>query len=92
MNPDYIGVLEAHGLVFSGASLDGRRMEVLELPDRYFFVASQFHAEFKSRPGKPSPLYTGFVKACLDRRLGRPKPDLSVIPELCHRGLEKALA
>jgi len=82
VNPDYISTLEAHGLVFSGAGLDGRRMEVLELPSRYFFMASQFHAEFKSRPGRPSPLYTAFVKACLDRKLGKPRPELDVIPEI----------
>ncbi len=82
VNPDYISTLEAHGLVFSGASLDGRRMEVLELPSCYFFMASQFHAEFKSRPGRPSPLYTAFVKACLDRKLGKPRPELDVIPEI----------
>ena len=84
VNPDYIPLLQARGLVFSGTSPDGRRMEVLELPGHYFFVASQFHAEFKSRPGRPSPLYTGFVKACLDRRLGRPEPELEVVPRLCY--------
>ncbi|HEW89862.1 MAG TPA: CTP synthetase, partial [Candidatus Bathyarchaeota archaeon] len=84
VNPDYIPLLQARGLVFSGTSPDGRRMEVLELPGHYFFVASQFHAEFKSRPGRPSPLYTGFVKACLDRRLGKPKPELEVVPRLCY--------
>ena len=84
VNPDYIGLLEAHGLVFSGTSPDGRRMEVMELPDYYFFIASQFHAEFKSRPGRPSPLYTGFVKACLDRKLGKPRPEVDLIPDVCY--------
>lgn len=73
VNPDYIKVLEKHGLIFSGRSPDGRRMEILELPDKFFFFASQFHGEFKSRPGRPSPEYYGFVKACLNRRLGEPK-------------------
>ena len=84
VNPDYVPLLTARGLVFSGHSPDGRRMEVLELPDRFFFMASQFHAEFKSRPDRPSPLYTGFVKACLDKKLGRQRPDLSKIHELCY--------
>ena len=49
-------------------------IEILELPDRFFFFAGQFHGEFKSRPGKPEPEYYGFVKACLDRKLGKEKP------------------
>ena len=75
VNPDYWEVLEKHGLVFSGKSPNGRRMEILELPDRFFFLASQFHGEFKSRPGKPDPEYYGFVRACLDRKLGKAKPE-----------------
>ena len=90
VNPDYVPILEAGGLVFSATSPDGRRMEALELPDKFFFLASQFHAEFKSRPGKPSPLYTGFVKACLDRKAGKPKPELDRIPVLCGRLRAKA--
>ena len=75
VNPDYWGILKRHGLVFSGRSPDGRRMEILELPNKYFFFASQFHGEFKSRPGNPSPEYYGFVKACVDRKLGAPRPE-----------------
>jgi len=70
VNPKYWKVLEDHGLVFSGKSPDGRRMEIMEIPDRFFFFASQFHGEFKSRPGRPDPEYYGFVKACLDKKLG----------------------
>jgi len=76
VNPKYWKVLEDNGLVFSGSSPDGRRKEILELPDKYFFFASQFHGEFKSRPGKPDPEYYGFVKSCLDRKLGKPRPEL----------------
>ncbi|MEM2699165.1 MAG: CTP synthase [Candidatus Bathyarchaeia archaeon] len=76
VNPEYIGILERHGLVFSGRSPDGRRMEILEIPDKFFFLASQFHGEFKSRPGKPSPEYYGFVKACLDRKLGKERVEI----------------
>lgn len=74
VNLDYLKNLEKNGLIFSGKSTDGRRMEILELPDHFFFFASQFHGEFKSRPGKPDPEYYGFVKACLDRKLGLSKP------------------
>jgi len=69
VNPEYLKTLEEHGLVFSGKSSDGRRMEMLEIPGKFFFYASQFHGEFKSRPGKPDPEYYGFVKACLDNKL-----------------------
>lgn len=76
VNPKHRPTLEKYGLVFSGRSVDGRRMEILELPEKFFFFASQFHGEFKSRPAKPDPEYYGFVKACLDRKLGRAKVEL----------------
>lgn len=69
VNPAYIDILEKHGMIFSGRSLDGQRMEILELSDKLFFFASQFHGEFKSRPGKPDPEYYGFVNACLEKRI-----------------------
>ena len=75
VNLDFAETFKKNGLVFSGKSTDGRRMEILELPDRFFFFASQFHGEFKSRPGKPDPEYYGFVKACLDKKLGKSKPE-----------------
>ena len=75
VNPDYWSALEQKGMVFSGNSPDARRKEILELPDRFFFFASQFHGEFKSRPTKPEPEYYGFVKACLDKKLGKTKPE-----------------
>ncbi|AGK60806.1 CTP synthase [Archaeoglobus sulfaticallidus PM70-1] len=65
VNPDYIPELEKKGVVFSGTSDSGRRMEILELPDKRFFFATQFHPEFKSRPYSPSPPFAGFVEACL---------------------------
>ncbi|MFQ6087085.1 MAG: CTP synthase [Candidatus Bathyarchaeia archaeon] len=80
VNPKHWDILEKHGLVFSGKSPDGRRMEILELPDRFFFLASQFHGEFKSRPGKPSPEYYGFVRACLDRKQGKSAPEFKLEP------------
>ena len=63
-NPEYIEKLESKGLKFSGKSPDAPIMEILELPKHPFFIASQFHPEFKSRPGNPAPLFSAFVKAC----------------------------
>ncbi len=62
--------LEASGLVISGTSPDERLVEVIELADHPFFVASQFHPEFKSRPEVPAPLFREFVAAALDRTAG----------------------
>jgi CTP synthase len=59
--------LEDAGLVCSGTSPDDRLVEVIELPDHPFFVASQFHPEFKSRPNRPEPLFREFVRAALGR-------------------------
>ncbi len=56
---------EKAGLIFSGMDKDGQLTEVVERPDLKFFVACQFHPEFKSNPFKPSPLFDGLVKACL---------------------------
>jgi len=75
VNQEYLETLEKNGLVFSGRSPDNRRMEILELPSNFFFFASQFHGEFTSRPGKPNPEYYGFVKACLDKKLGKVNPE-----------------
>ena len=75
VNQKYWRILEENGLVFSGSSPDALRKEILELPKRYFFFATQFHPEFKSRPGKPDPAYYGFIKACLDKKLGKKRPE-----------------
>ncbi len=63
--------LEAAGLVVSGTSPDERLVEVIELRDHPFFVASQFHPEFKSRPERPAPLFREFVAAALERARSR---------------------
>jgi CTP synthase len=75
VNPKYLDPLVKAGAVFSARNSEGRRMEILELPGKYFFFATQFHGEFKSRPNRPSPPYYGFTKACLDRKLGKPTPE-----------------
>ncbi len=66
-NNDYKEKLEAAGLKCSGTSPDGRLVEIVELEqDKHpFFIAGQFHPEFKSRPDKPAPLFVGLIKACL---------------------------
>ena len=67
-NPDYRERLEASGLVVSGTSPDGHLAEIIELPKHPFFIASQFHPEFLSKPTKPHPLFNGFIAAALERR------------------------
>jgi CTP synthase len=63
--------IEAAGLVISGTSPDERLVEVIEIHDHPFFVASQYHPEFKSRPDRPAPLFREFVRAALGRAEAR---------------------
>jgi CTP synthase len=59
--------IEAAGLTVSGTSPDERLVEIIEIADHPFFVASQYHPEFKSRPDRPAPLFREFVRAALGR-------------------------
>src|SRR6202046_2001126 len=59
--------LESAGLICSGTSPDERLVEAIELREHPFFVASQYHPEFKSRPERPAPLFREFVGAALER-------------------------
>jgi len=59
--------LQGHGLQITGASPDGRLVEIVELPDHPWFVACQFHPEFKSRPNRPHPLFKAFIGAALKK-------------------------
>ncbi len=68
VNNAYREVLSKSGLVFSGISPDNRLVEIIELPDHPFFIATQFHPEFKSRPNRAHPLFAGLVKAALEHR------------------------
>ena len=68
VNNGYRDALTGAGMVFSGTSPDGRLVEMAELGDHPFFIGSQFHPEFKSRPLRPHPLFRGFVAACRHRR------------------------
>lgn len=71
VNPAYIDRLEQAGWKFTGRSLDGTKMEVGELKGHPYFVASQFHPEFKSRPGRASPLHQGLVDAAVRYHQGK---------------------
>lgn len=68
VNPKFIDEFESSGWRFSGRSPDGIRMEIGELEDHPFFVASQFHPEFKSRPERPSPLHLALVRAAIEHQ------------------------
>ena len=63
VNPNMVSDLEDRGLRFVGKDESGQRMEIVELKAHPYFVAGQFHPEFKSRPGKPSPLFLGLILA-----------------------------
>ncbi|HEY8201501.1 MAG TPA: CTP synthase [Actinomycetota bacterium] len=67
VNPAYHNALEDAGLAFSGVSPDGRLVEIIELPGHPFFMASQFHPEFRSRPTRAHPLFREFVAAAAER-------------------------
>ncbi|MEM7796794.1 MAG: CTP synthase, partial [Cyanobacteria bacterium P01_C01_bin.118] len=62
-NNAYRNLLLETGYVVSGTSPDGRLVEIVEMPDHPFFIASQFHPEFQSRPNKPHPLFLGMIQA-----------------------------
>jgi CTP synthase len=75
--------LEAAGLGLSGISPDGRLVEIIELPGHPYFIASQFHPEFKSRPDAPHPLFAGLVRAAREhrRRRGAPSEERSRVAD-----------
>jgi len=75
VNNSYRPLLEAAGMVLSGQSPDGRLVEIIELKDHPWFVASQFHPEFRSRPDRPHPLFDGFIGAAVAISQGR-EPEL----------------
>lgn len=76
VTPEYLPILKKHGLIFSGTTLDKVRMEILELSNHFFFLGTQYHPEFKSRPGRPDPAFYGFIKAALDKKLGKDRVEL----------------
>lgn len=70
-NNQYREKLEKAGLVISGTSLDGKLVEIVEVKDHPFFIGSQFHPEFQSRPLAPHPLFNGFMKAVVKPQIRR---------------------
>lgn len=66
VNNDYRNALSENGMLLSGISPDGRIVEMIEIPTHPWFVATQAHPEFKSRPNRPHPLFTGFIKAAIE--------------------------
>ena len=68
LNNEYRDRLAAAGLRLSGTSPDGGLVEIIELSDHPFFVATQFHPELKSRPTRPHPLFAAFIGAAIERR------------------------
>jgi CTP synthase len=75
VNPRLRRKLEDAGLLCSGESPNGTLVEIIELPDHPWFVAGQFHPEFKSRPDRPHPLFDGFVGASIQRRPAERTPE-----------------
>jgi CTP synthase len=66
INPEYVSILIKNGFVFSGKAEKEDIMQIGELPKHKFFIGSQFHPEFTSRPLKPNPLFDGFIKATIE--------------------------
>ena len=95
VNNDYRDALEAAGLKVSGTSPDGSLVEVIELAegDHPWFVATQAHPEFKSRPNEPAPLFREFVRAAIARHEGRDRRSLHVVgvPVLSDSGVGPAI-
>lgn len=69
VNPDIIEDIEAAGLIFVGKDETGQRCEIFELEGHPYYVGVQFHPEFKSRPGRPSPPFLGLLQAACDANL-----------------------
>lgn len=67
VNNDYRAELLKGGMIFAGTSPDNHIVEMVEIPEHKWFVAGQFHPEFKSRPNRPHPLFKGFVTAAADK-------------------------
>ncbi|PON83797.1 CTP synthase [Trema orientale] len=83
VNPEMVGRLEKAGLSFTGKDLTGRRMEIVELRNHPYYLGVQFHPEFKSRPGKPSALFSGLIAAAcgqLDSLLLQGSENKRIIP------------
>ena len=79
-NKEYEGCLTQNGLVISGKTPDGKFVEIAELPDHPWYLAVQYHPEFKSKPLAPHPLFADFVRASLAHRAGATGGDGRRVP------------
>ena len=68
VNNSYRAILQGQGMLFAGTSPDNNLVEIIELPSHPFFVATQFHQEFKSRPIAGHPLFNSFIEACIKQK------------------------
>ena len=76
-NREYEQILTEHGLRIAGKSPDGKFVEIIELPDHPWFVAVQFHPEFRSKPLRPHPLFDGFIEASYRHKVATATPTAS---------------
>jgi len=67
ISPSYVKVLERNGFVFSGSTPDGKIKQIGEVPGLRFFLGTQFHPEYTSKPLQPNPIFVGFIKACVKK-------------------------
>lgn len=90
-NNAYRSLFTETGYQVSGTSPDGRLVEIIELPGHPFFLATQFHPEFQSRPNHPHPLFKGLVQAALQRQHSyQPGPNLPGTSETYDFGFQEA--
>lgn len=82
-NNAYRSLFLESGYVIAGTSLDGRLVEMIEQPDHAFFIATQFHPEFRSRPNQPHPLFLGFVEA------GMKHHSFNIIPSVSKKSVQE---
>jgi CTP synthase (UTP-ammonia lyase) len=88
-NSAYEKTIADHGMRVVGKSLDGKFVEIVELPGHPWYLAVQFHPEFKSRPLRPHPLFAGFIEAAYRRKqsdLGLPTANVTAIGDRRARG------
>ncbi len=79
-NNSYRELLTSHGMRFSGLSPDGRLVEICEITDHPFYLGTQYHPEFRSRPNRPHPLFSAFITAALEYARGQGRADLTTAP------------
>jgi CTP synthase len=84
-NNSYRELLAAHGMRFTGLSPDGRLVEIVEIPDHPFYLGTQFHPEFKSRPNRPHPLFANFIEAALTFARANGRAEAAPMLQETHR-------